>query len=312
MARSHVAVAGTMALLLGSALVLFAADPPKAKEQGKATTPVADPKKVEPATPKKEVATPPAKAKIVEIKPVEIKTGEAAIEKALAELTDFDFKETPLNQVIEQLKNRHHIEIQIDKEALDDAGVETDTPVSCRVKGVPLGSGLHLMLKQLHLTWVFQYDVLLITSTDEEYGRLGLITRVYDVADLVVFRDKDEDLWDNYDPLIGVITGTVDTITWEAAGGDCAITGDSLGTAKVLTISQTLENHRAIADLLAKIREITKKNPDGELPRMDKPKMEEKRKFLPDPFRSEGHLELPTPKSPEDQGVKKPSEKPVR
>ena len=125
------------------------------------------------------------------------------------------------------------------------------------------------MLNELSLTWTIQDEVLLITTPEEGDQRLS--TKVYDVADLVVCRDEHDAPWEDYDTLIDVITPTIQPITWDEVGGPGSISGATLGTAKVLIVSQTREVHEQIADLLAKIREIAKKNPDAGTPRRNKP-----------------------------------------
>ena len=89
----------------------------------------------------------------------------------------------------------------------------------------------------------------MITTPEEAESRLT--TKVLDVSDLVVCRDKDDELWDDYDTLIDVITSTIMPTTWDQVGGPGSITGASLGTAKVLIVSQTQDVHEEIATLLA-------------------------------------------------------------
>ncbi len=197
-----------------------------------------------------------------------LRVGEAAIMEALAKPTEMEFVETPLSDVIDWLKDHHHIEIQLDNRALSDVGIGSDTPVTKNVMGPTLRSALRLLLRDLNLTYMIQDEVLLITTLEEAESRLT--TKVLDVSDLVVCRDKDDDLWDDYDTLIDVITISIKPTTWDQVGGPGAITGASLGTAKVLIVSQTQEVHEDIAPLLAAIREIAKKNPDEGPPRRDK------------------------------------------
>lgn len=107
--------------------------------------------------------------------------------KILAELdnkTELDFAEQPLADVVEYLKQRHDIEIQLDEKALQDAGVGSDTPVTRSIKGITLRSALKLILSELDLTYIIRNEVLMITSKTEAEGMLS--TRVYPVADLVV------------------------------------------------------------------------------------------------------------------------------
>jgi hypothetical protein len=194
--------------------------------------------------------------------------GEAAIKEALAKPTAMEFIETPLSDVIDWLKDHLRIEIQLDKKALGDVGIGSDTPVTMNVRGVSLRSALNLMLRDLNLRWMIQDEVLLITTPEEAESRLT--TKVYDVSDLVVCRNKDGKLWDDYDSLIEGITACVKPTTWDQVGGPGSISGVSLGMAKVLIVSQPQDVHEDIVPLLAEIREIAKRHPDGELPQRDK------------------------------------------
>ena len=94
--------------------------------------------------------------------------GAAAIEKALASPTQLDFADTPLQDVVDYLKDVHHIEIQLDRRVLEDVNVKGDTPVTISVKGVTLKSALRLMLRNMQpeLTYMIKDEVLLITTPD--------------------------------------------------------------------------------------------------------------------------------------------------
>ena len=92
---------------------------------------------------------------------------EASIRAALDQKTDIKFIETPFSGVFDDLKQRHGIEIQLDGEALDDLSIPSNTPVTCSIKGVTLRSALNLLLDHLHLTYVVQNGVLMITSKAE-------------------------------------------------------------------------------------------------------------------------------------------------
>lgn len=111
---------------------------------------------------------------------------EEEIVKQLAEPTRMDFEETPLDEVVDYLKEFHGIEIQLDTKALDEVGIGSDTPVTSRVRGISLRSGLRLMLKAIDptLTYAIQNEVLMLTT--REAAEENLVTRVYPVADLVL------------------------------------------------------------------------------------------------------------------------------
>lgn len=91
---------------------------------------------------------------------------------ALDENTELDFAEQPLSDVIDYLKQRHDVEIQINNKALIDAGVGTDTPITRVIKGITLRSALKMILDELDLTYVVQNGTLMITSKNEAQGDL--------------------------------------------------------------------------------------------------------------------------------------------
>ena len=144
-----------------------------------------------------------------------------------------------------------------------------DTPITKSLKGLSLRSALNLVLRDLSLTWIIRDEVLLITTPKE--AESNLTTKVYDVYDLVVCYDEDDEPWDDYDTLINQITTNIRPMTWDDVGGPASITGASLGTAKVLIVSQTRDVHPEIAALFEDIREIAQQNPDAELPQRNKP-----------------------------------------
>ncbi|HEX5472163.1 MAG TPA: hypothetical protein VFW73_09760, partial [Lacipirellulaceae bacterium] len=116
-------------------------------------------------------------------------TGDAEqrIEKALKSplnSTGLEFAATPLSDVVTQLQNDYGIPIQLDKPALDEAAIGTDTPVDASLHNISLRSALRLMLKNLQLTYIIQDEVLIITT--KEAAEKSLVVKVYPVADLVL------------------------------------------------------------------------------------------------------------------------------
>jgi hypothetical protein len=281
-----VALGAVLCLLTPSSLLT--ADPPPAKKAPPVAKqrPAPKAKKAPPAAAKQSVA-PSAKER-------RLRCGQPAIEEALAKPTQLQFKDAPLSNVIDFLKDYHGIEIQCDSKAMGDAGVGSDTPVTQNLSGVSLRSALNLMLRPLNLTWTIRDEVLLITSPEEAENLL--VTKVYDVADLVVCRDSKGELWDDYDSLIDVITSTAMPTTWDAVGGPASIAPANFGTAKALAISQTDKVHAEIAALLKDIREVAKRTPDAGPPRRDKP--------LPPPAPEKhcGSMGQPASGNPQTQG----------
>jgi hypothetical protein len=109
---------------------------------------------------------------------------EQRINRELQEDTELEFIETPLGEAIDFLKDLHEIEIQIDTGALEDVGIDIDTPITRNLKGISLRSALRLILRDLDLTYMIRDEVLQITTP--EVADTHLAVKVYPVGDLVL------------------------------------------------------------------------------------------------------------------------------
>ena len=185
-----------------------------------------------------------------------------AIRKALHQRIAIDVVDMPLARFVDSLSAQTKIDIAVDHESLKEEGLKEDAPITFRTSGLPLESVLTLSLQPMYLTWLIDHGVLEITSEGKADTR-SLVIRTYDVADLVACRNSNDELRDNYDPLIEVISTTVEPKTWNQNGGPASLVGATLGTAKVLVVCQSPESHREIAKLLKAIRKHGKKNVPG-------------------------------------------------
>ncbi len=113
-------------------------------------------------------STPEAAQKdlVVEFLP-SLSPSEQKIMDELEMLTEMQYIETPFQGVVDDLKKRHGIEIQLDAKALDEAGIGSDTPVTRSLRDIPLRSALRLVLDGLDLTYDVSNDVLLITTREK-------------------------------------------------------------------------------------------------------------------------------------------------
>ena len=176
---------------------------------------------------------------------------ERKIIDALQAPTVLEFVNTPLADMLDYLKDYHQIEIQLDKKALEEAGIATDAQVTKNLKGISLRSGLRLMLRDLGLTYVIQDEVLLITTVEAAECKLTL--RIYPVADLVLTdRGRQGGPVADFDSLTDVIRGTIQPTTWDEVGGPGNIT--PLDNALVLVVAQTQDVQEDVAALLTALR----------------------------------------------------------
>lgn len=180
---------------------------------------------------------------------------EQSILDALETPTELAFIDTPLQDVIDTLKDFHKIEIQIDQRALDEVGIPSDTPITKSLKGVSLRSALRLMLRELDLTYVIVDEVMLITTP--EVADAMMETHVYSLH-LLDELDSDE--------LARVIQNTIRPDTWRT--GELSDETSSSSTAKAskgpplaaiealpgcLVITQSQHAHEEIAELLEQL-----------------------------------------------------------
>ena len=129
--------------------------------------------------------------------------GEARIRKELDAPTEWEFIETPLQDVVDTVRDYHAIPIELDTRALDDVGIPADCPITRRLKGVNLRTALTLMLRDLDLAMVVLDDVLLITTPKEADAMLE--THVYSLHRLPGF---------DVDTVAKILRATVHPDTW--------------------------------------------------------------------------------------------------
>ncbi|MCC7083377.1 MAG: hypothetical protein IT427_00040 [Pirellulales bacterium] len=180
-----------------------------------------------------------------------------AIEATIASLVDFDLNETPLSEVIDDLKQRHDLDIVVDRTALADAGIDLTTlPITAHLKDISLKSALSLVLSAHGLAAIPKHEFLTITTKAQAEQELQ--TRVYGVADIVGNQANADPKCDG---LVDLMVNTIATSTWSDLGGPATIGGWS-GS---LTISQTPQVHGQIDDLLAAMRSVRKQQSSGQL-----------------------------------------------
>ncbi|HKD35490.1 MAG TPA: hypothetical protein VKB78_01780, partial [Pirellulales bacterium] len=174
---------------------------------------------------------------------------ETKIHRLLQSKQDMDFTETPLKDVVESLKLKVGIEIQVDAKAITDSGVSIDAPITFKVKNMRLATALRLMLAPVELSYIIDHEVLLITSAAAANDHV--ITRLYAVGDLL---NQPPDDSASYQELIDLVTSTVHPASWVDAGGTGSI--QPFPISKALVCTQTEQGHEEIVELLKRIRSL--------------------------------------------------------
>lgn len=158
--------------------------------------------------------------------------------QALDQETECEFTDTPLKDVFRSLSIFHGVDISLNVNALEDAGIGGDEPVTVNLPEVRLSSALNLILQPLDLTWTVSEESIMITTVEDEKSRLSDIA--YPASDFVV----DGTL----DTLIEVIEDHVLLGSWESVGGNCKLVPGEKGA---LNVTQTYAGHQQVSELLA-------------------------------------------------------------
>ena len=109
---------------------------------------------------------------------------EQKLKQQLSTPVSVQYKNRPLGEVIEDLKNVVGIPIVMNQRAMEAVRVQVDEPVTLELQNpIELRSALNLILQPLDLGYEIKDEVLQITSAEAK--RANVETRVYRVADLV-------------------------------------------------------------------------------------------------------------------------------
>ena len=110
---------------------------------------------------------------------------ELEIERKLTTPVSLSFRDAPLSQVIQHLRDLSAVNIYLDPQGMAEEGVDPSHPISIDLTtDISLKSALNLILSPLHLGYVIKNEVLKITSEQQREGEV--YTNVYHVADLVI------------------------------------------------------------------------------------------------------------------------------
>jgi hypothetical protein len=183
---------------------------------------------------------------------------EQAIIRSLNSPITANFKDSPLETVIDYIATTTGMTIVVDKAALDDAQVTYETPVRAQAKGWATRTLLRQVLQPFGLTFVVKEEVLQITTLEK--AKKMMVTRSYPVSDLVaglgMFGDGTQfgpylaraQMQENAKQLIEIIKSTVDPDSWEGNGGAGVITFSP--GAMSIVVRQSTEVHAALGNAL--------------------------------------------------------------
>jgi hypothetical protein len=199
-------------------------------------------------SPKDFVPSPPPFATLSELG-----TAETAIRNALKRNLAIDYSETPLLKVVESLREKLRIPIELDAKSLIELGITGETLVTKKIAGIPAKSALRLLLKDLGLTYMIRDEALLITTPDAADTYLS--TQIFEVTDLASPNDATLG-GDTVETLLDLIVTNQHPTTWDEVGGCGSLEPLFISDSRFLVVSQTQEVHEDIFDLLEALRAV--------------------------------------------------------
>lgn len=168
-----------------------------------------------------------------------------------------NFENESLERVIKVLADQAHINVVLDRQGLEEEGLQPTQPISISLKNVSLLSTLKLVLSPLNLSLTVEGGVLVVTSEHRSKGEL--VAKVYAVADLVVPLPGNgvangAKTATGSQALIDLVTRTIQPSQWDTAGGSCSTQFDDKTLSLVIRASADL--HQEVAELLSQIRRL--------------------------------------------------------
>jgi hypothetical protein len=171
------------------------------------------------------------------------------LEDRLNSAVSVDFLDIPLQEVIATLRRQLRVAIVVDEPALDEDGISLNRPITLKLDDVSAKSVLHLLLHQVHLSWLIVEGKVKITTPREAQGKP--VWRTHSIADLLI-TEADYVEERGGEELVNLIVQAVDPRSWKGGHGLGEI--EFLVEEKALWVYQTRDNQEQIADLLHAIR----------------------------------------------------------
>jgi len=162
---------------------------------------------------------------------------------ALQTKSKLEFTQTPLRDVLAFIRQAHRVPVFLDRKALEEAGLGSDSPVTVKGGEQTLAKNLDAICRPLRLTWLVAHDVLFFTTLEK--AEAILLTRVYRLKDPAAAL-----------PVRSLIQKEIDSQSWNDMGGP----GSIVVFGKCLVISQQRTTHEKITALKKHLQPVAPVN----------------------------------------------------
>jgi hypothetical protein len=191
-------------------------------------------------------------------------------EQKLQQHIDALFIDTPLREILDSLGGNLDVQFYIDERALNEVGMDRNTPVNLALKNVKAELAFEMMMKQIGLVCFVYHDLIRVTTP--EAAENELVLRVYSCEDFFEPTDRtprrrqnnqtQPKLWGGgldtsalyrnkgLSNLIEVIQTNIARDSWEVAGGAGVIEN----FYEMLVVAQIPSIHREVETLLSGLR----------------------------------------------------------
>lgn len=171
-----------------------------------------------------------------------------------------NFREVPLDEVINALQEEYNLPIVFDIAALDEVAISPETEITVNLRNITLRSAMNLLFRQPgleDLAFVIDEEVLLITTRDRADSLMDV--RIYRVDDFdysvhVPEFARGASASADYSPLIAAITDCVNKNSWSENGkgrGELQLLKPG-----ILVVYNTPETHQKLKELLSDLRRM--------------------------------------------------------
>ena len=161
------------------------------------------------------------------------------------------FEDASLANVSSFLAQAAGCSIVLDKLGLEEVGISPTQSITVNVDGISLKSALNLILKPHDLGYVFEDEVLKITSRERSEGSASTIS--YAVSDLLPGRRPGQKIDEStFQSLIELVTSTIAPDSWSTVGGSANIAAFPKTQSVIVRANQ--QTHSQLQNLLTMLR----------------------------------------------------------
>jgi len=167
-------------------------------------------------------------------KDVELTETEKKIIESLNKAVTVNWNGRPLDEALQDLSNTLDQKLFIDKQSIENLGVDLRKPINLQANGVSARTVLRQLLASQGLTFVVRDQVIQVVDTEK--AKNLLVTKVYYLGDIVQgvgpfggalrwgpYLDMQQTLA-NVDAITQSIKSSIDPLCWKENGGPCTIT----------------------------------------------------------------------------------------